>query len=95
METNGPLNEYVYTPSTDASLSRLNYHKGVSNSAWCNSSGWPEDPNLGPSGDRSNLDWSKSLQDQLPDINSLFPQRPWRTRTSSDNGAITNKTSQV
>lgn len=92
-------NEYVFMQPPDASINGSinmpNFPEGRANASWCHATGWPNDPSLGPSGDRSCMEWSKSLQNQFSEVNSLFPERTWRLRTSSDNDAIANKGSQV
>ncbi|VUZ53416.1 unnamed protein product, partial [Hymenolepis diminuta] len=91
-------NEYVFMQPPDASINgginMPNFPEGRANASWCHATGWPNDPSLGPSGDRSCMEWSKSLQNQFSEVNSLFPERTWRLRTSSDNDGIASKGSQ-
>ncbi|KAM3186522.1 hypothetical protein ACTXT7_004149 [Hymenolepis weldensis] len=91
-------NEYVFMQPPDASINGSinmpNFPESRANVSWCHATGWPNDPSLGPSGDRSCMEWSKSLQNQFSEVNSLFSERTWRLRTSSDNDAIANKGSQ-
>ncbi|VDO06959.1 unnamed protein product [Rodentolepis nana] len=91
-------NEYSLMQPPDVSINgninMPNFSEGRSNASWCHPTGWPNDPGLGPSGDRSCIDWPKSLQNQFPEVNSFFPERSWRLRTTSENDAIANKGSQ-
>lgn len=68
-----------------------------SNASWCQNT-WI-DQNLGPSSDRNCAEWPKSLQEPVPEVNSLFHPSPafksWRVRTSSDGGGANGKNPQV